>query len=154
MAGLAPKIGRAYLPRSAKRRPRKTAAWLTLAGLVFQLFTTQVHGFMGPLGWSEPGPSSAVDQAYAQALAADALCLAPTAEGRADGRSDQGLPHRDECPIFQSLAVVGVSLPAAAIVLPLPPPPEAQPALRLAADIAVPDPPHSRHRSRAPPLPA
>ncbi len=152
MAGLALKIGRAYPRRPTKIRPRKAAAWLAVVGLVFQLFITQLHGFMGPLGWSEPLPPSAADQAFAQAVAADALCLASTAEGGADRRSDPGPPHRDECPIFQSLAVVGTSLPAAAILLPLPPPPEAQPALQLAADLAVPAPPHSRHRSRAPPL--
>ena len=154
MARLPPKIRRMHRRRSANGRPRTTTAWLALVGLVFQLFITQVHGFMGPFGWSIPSAAPDTEPAYAQAVAAEALCLSPVPEGGAAGRSDYGQRHRDECPIFQSLAIVGASLPAAAIELPPAPSPEARPALRLAADSAVPALPQSRHRSRAPPLSA
>jgi len=148
------KIGRTYPPRSAKGRLRKTSTWLAVAGFVFQLFITQLHSFMGPFGWSIPSGASDMDPAYVQAVAAETLCLTPVAEGGAAGHSDHGPPHRDECPIFPSLAIVGASLSAAAIELPPALSPEVQPTLPLAADIAVPAPLESRHRSRAPPLPA
>jgi hypothetical protein len=154
----------ARAPREIRRRgracpaaaPRRAVAWLALAGLVFQLFVTQLHSFMGPLGWSEPPPAAAGDAAYAQALASQALCLAPSqaaAGAAAKNTTDGSHSKPQDCPIYHSLPLVSASLLSQTIELPAPPRRD-HVAWVAWVDRAARGALHLRPQPRAPPLPA
>jgi hypothetical protein len=138
----------------AARRPNRAGVLLAVGVLLFQLFVTQVHSFMGPLGWSDPAanpmPSADASQILAQAAAAQALCTVP---GETSGKAVPGQPHgkSQECPIFQSLPLLSASLAAQPIELP--PPSEFGPPLWIArAETPLAVPLHLRPPTRAPPL--
>jgi len=101
----------------AARQSQRSAVWLiAVPALLCQLFITQVHSFMGPLGWVVPQEPSAANEAYAHALAMGALCTVPK-EDSGKAKPDQSRGKSQDCPIYRSLPVFAVSLISHAIEL-------------------------------------
>jgi len=136
----------------ATRPSQRIAVWLiAVPALLCQLFITQVHSFMGPLGWAPPQAPSAVGEAYAHALAMGALCTVPM-EDSGKAKPDQRRGKSPDCPIYRSLPVFAVSLILHAIEL-VDPFADYSTDWPSIVDAARPDAPYLHSQARAPPPP-
>ena len=137
--------------RAARGRALKSrVAWLAATALLFQLFITQVHAFMGEATW-------ALDQAAAQGLGPAAFEPTAICHFGPSGPAGPASPHATQnpaCPIFQILPIVSAALASSFVVLPPPP------AYTLATEsVAEPSCPRAvsyglRPQPRAPPIQA
>jgi hypothetical protein len=93
---------------------RRRVAWLAASALLFQLFITQVHAFMGGATW-------ALDQAAASAAETAAPFICHFGLDGPAIPSDPATAHHPECPIYQSLPMVSAALAAGFVELPTPP---------------------------------
>jgi hypothetical protein len=126
---------------------RRRIAWLAASALLFQLFITQVHAFMGGATW-------ALDQAAASAAETAAPFICHFGPDGPAVPSDPATAHHPECPIYQSLPMVSAALAVGFVELAAPP------AYEAASDALSNDPsPRAaslglRPEPRAPPLQA
>jgi hypothetical protein len=133
-------------PRCARRR---RVAWLAATALLFQLFVTQVHAFMGGEIWAPATGAAATGQ---PADGAPVICHYDP--GAPAAPSDHSTAQHPECPIYQSLPMVAAALAPGLVELPAPP------SLPVLAEI-LPAPARPRAAAldlrpepRAPPVPA
>ncbi|HLI13078.1 MAG TPA: hypothetical protein VKY65_15910 [Alphaproteobacteria bacterium] len=159
-----------YVKATLRRRRKGWPAgvlWLVTASLALQLFITQVHAFMGELGWvgwppsqgavSTPAPRPGhglhahrpmqMQLAMAAHCEADATAASPAdPHGPAPGK-------QPECPIFQSLHILSASLAPSAVELP-PPLPQGRSIRVVITDVVAAVGICPRPQPRAPPVSA
>ncbi len=101
---------------------RRRVAWLAATALLFQLFVTQVHAFMGGETWV---PVTGVPATGTASTGPSADGAAPVichyAPGNGPAPSERSTAQHPECPIYQSLPMVAAALAPGLVELPAPP---------------------------------